>query len=158
VRRAAGLRIAARARNDAALSDAGHPLLWAALAVLALAVAAVTVGCGGSRAAAAVPLIVDTDLSSDDVIALAVVASDPGVRLEAVTVSGTGLVDCPAGARLASSLLSALGRLDVPVACGQTLPLQRLVHADGGEIELQPRPGGGLVATVRLPAVDAGSR
>ena len=29
--------------------------------------------------------------------------------------------------------------------------VQRLVHADGGEIELQPRAGGGLEAIVRLP-------
>lgn len=29
---------------------------------------------------------------------------------------------------------------------------QRLVAADGGRIELRPRPGGGLEAIVRLPA------
>jgi signal transduction histidine kinase len=29
--------------------------------------------------------------------------------------------------------------------------VQRLVHADGGEIELQPRADGGLEAIVRLP-------
>jgi signal transduction histidine kinase len=32
--------------------------------------------------------------------------------------------------------------------------VQRLVRADGGEIELQPREGGGLEAIVRLPACD----
>jgi signal transduction histidine kinase len=29
--------------------------------------------------------------------------------------------------------------------------VERLVNADGGEIELQPRAGGGLEAIVRLP-------
>ena len=32
--------------------------------------------------------------------------------------------------------------------------VQRLVHADGGEIELRPRAGGGLEAVVRLPSSD----
>jgi len=32
--------------------------------------------------------------------------------------------------------------------------VQRLVHADGGEIELRPREGGGLDAVVRLPAAE----
>jgi inosine-uridine nucleoside N-ribohydrolase len=68
-----------------------------------------------------------TDLSSDDLIAVAALASDRHVRLEAVSVSGTGLVTCPAGGRLAADLLSALGRSDVPVACGRPLPL-RLSH------------------------------
>lgn len=89
-------------------------------AVLASAVVAVLSGCGGS--AAPTPLVVDTDLSSDDIVALAYVARDPHLRLTAVTVSGTGLVGCPAGARHAGALLSALGRGDVPVACGATVP------------------------------------
>jgi inosine-uridine nucleoside N-ribohydrolase len=109
-----------------------HPIAFVAgllrvtLIAAAIALVATAVGCGGSRAAAPVPLIVDTDLSSDDLIALAAVARDPGIRLQAVTVSGTGLVECPGGARLASSLLSALGERDVPVACGRTLPLSLL--------------------------------
>jgi signal transduction histidine kinase len=36
--------------------------------------------------------------------------------------------------------------------------VQRLVHADGGEIELQPRAGGGLVAIVRLRASETRRR
>ena len=103
---------------------------------LAAVVAVVLVGCAGVRssqpaqapaAASRTPVIVDTDLSSDDLIAIVALAGDPHVRLEAVSVSGTGLVTCPAGARLAADLLSALGRSDVPVACGRRLPL-RLSH------------------------------
>jgi inosine-uridine nucleoside N-ribohydrolase len=40
-----------------------------------------------------------------------------------VTVSGTGLVRCPGGARIALDLLALGGRDDVPVACGAELPL-----------------------------------
>src|SRR4051812_28092217 len=93
---------------------------WRSLVLLLTVLA---VGCGPGRVSGPLPLIVDPDLSSDDVVALAAVAHDPHVRLQAVTVSGTGLVDCPGGARLAADLLSALGSGGVPVACGRTLPL-----------------------------------
>jgi inosine-uridine nucleoside N-ribohydrolase len=93
-----------------------------------LVVAVSVAGCAGSRGGASepavrVPVIVDTDLSSDDLIAIAVVARDPHMQLRAVTVSGTGLVTCPAGARLASDLLGGLGRGGVPVACGASVPV-----------------------------------
>jgi pyrimidine-specific ribonucleoside hydrolase len=95
--------------------------------VLVVVAVALAVGCGGSRSSSRVPLIVDTDLSSDDVVALVLAARDPRVELKAVSVSGTGLVHCPLGARRAAELLSALGRPDVPVACGRGVPLS-LVH------------------------------
>ncbi|HVP74440.1 MAG TPA: nucleoside hydrolase [Gaiellaceae bacterium] len=68
-------------------------------------------------------MIVDTDLSTDDAVALLFLAVDPRVDLRAVAVSGTGLVHCPVGARNALELLALAGRTDVPVACGRTEPL-----------------------------------
>ena len=59
--------------------------------LLALVVALVVAACG-SAGPGRTPVIVDTDLSSDDVIALLYVLQDPRVDLRAVTVSGTGLV------------------------------------------------------------------
>ena len=95
--------------------------------VLAIVVAAVlgVSGCGGARVSA-VPVIVDTDLSSDDLVALAFLAADPQVDLRAVAVSGTGLVDCPVGARKARELLALLAHGEVPVACGTSKPLAGL--------------------------------
>ena len=96
------------------------------LAVLAAAtLAAVAAGCGssGSDSSGRVPLVVDTDLGSDDAIALLYLAQSPRIDLRAVTVSGTGLVHCPAGARNAAQLLTLAGRPDVPVACGRGFPL-----------------------------------
>lgn len=90
-----------------------------ALAVLALAVAAA--GCGGSHRGT--PVVVDTDLSTDDAVALLYLADNPRVDVGAVTVSGTGLVHCPDGARIALDLLALAGRHDVPVACGSSVPL-----------------------------------
>ena len=94
---------------------------------LALTVAAVTMvllaaGCGGSRGARA-PVVVDTDLSNDDAIALLYLLESPKVEIRAVTVSGTGLVHCPVGARNALQLIALTGRTDIPVACGSDLPL-----------------------------------
>ncbi len=92
------------------------------LLALAALVALAATGCGSSGSAR-MPLIVDTDLSSDDVVALLYLAQDRSVDLRAVTVSGTGLVECPGGARIAKDLLAVARRPNVPVACGPVLPL-----------------------------------
>lgn len=89
---------------------------------LVVAFLAVLAGCGGSHAAR-MPVIVDTDLSNDDGIALLYLLESPSVDVRAVAVSGTGLVHCPAGARIALQLIALTGRTDVPVACGRSEPL-----------------------------------
>ena len=43
--------------------------------------------------------------------------------MQAVTVSGTGEVHCAAGVRNALAVLDAIGRADIPVACGRETPL-----------------------------------
>jgi len=90
-----------------------------ALPVLLLA-ALVLAGCGGSSR---MPVVVDTDLSTDDAIALLYLLQSPKVDVRAVAVSGTGLVHCPQGARNALELIALTGRTDVPVACGSDVPL-----------------------------------
>jgi pyrimidine-specific ribonucleoside hydrolase len=95
-----------------------------AFALAVVVVALIASGCGGSGGDGRLPLIVDTDLSSDDALALLYLAQDPDVALRAVTVSGTGLVHCPAGARIALDLLAVAGRPEVPVACGAERPLE----------------------------------
>lgn len=72
---------------------------------------------------AKLPLVVDTDLAADDIVALSYVTSLPDVDLLAVTVSGTGEVRCPRGADVARGLLVAMQRSEVPVACGRSTPL-----------------------------------
>jgi purine nucleosidase len=99
--------------------------LCAVLASAAVFGSGVATGCGssGSTGSATVPVVVDTDLSTDDVIALLYLLRSPRVDVRAVTVAGTGLVHCPAGARNAVELLALAGRQDVPVACGRSDPL-----------------------------------
>jgi pyrimidine-specific ribonucleoside hydrolase len=114
------LRVFADGRRSAA---AYGRAMRGRLLVLSLALAVAATGCGGSGGGP-LPLVVDSDLSSDDAVALLYLAQDRNVDLRAVTVSGTGLVHCPDGARLALELLAVAGRPEVPVACGAGTALE----------------------------------
>jgi hypothetical protein len=86
------------------------------------------VGVPGPPAAAtaqlpgAAPVVVDTDLGADDLVALAFLLRHPAVDVRAVTVAATGLVGCDAGVRVLAGLLDALQEPPVPVACGRATP------------------------------------
>lgn len=97
------------------------------------------------------PIVVDTDLAGDDLVALAFVLRRTDVRVEAVTVAGTGVVGCDPGADLVADLFHALRVPPVPVACGREDPAREwpeewrafyatgsgLVRAEG--ITIRPR-------------------
>lgn len=68
----------------------------------------------------AAPVVVDTDLAPDDLVALAYLLRHPGVRVLAVTVPTTGMVWCPAGVDIAHDLMVAVGADPVPISCGET--------------------------------------
>jgi inosine-uridine nucleoside N-ribohydrolase len=69
------------------------------------------------------PLIVDTDMGNDDVLALLFLMQHPGVELHAVTVVGTGLVHCAPGVRNVQGLLELTQYANIPVSCGTEEPL-----------------------------------
>jgi inosine-uridine nucleoside N-ribohydrolase len=110
--------------------------------VAAIVLAIVLAGCAGSTSpgpsgsaggasptasAAAdtgpVPLVIDTDMSFDDLMAIAYLVTQPDVELLAVTVTGTGIAHCGPGARNARSLLNELQAPMVPTACGSEEPV-----------------------------------
>jgi hypothetical protein len=70
-------------------------------------------------AATATPVVVDTDLGGDDLVALAFLLRHPEVDVRAVTVAGTGLVGCEPGVDIVVDLFTALGEPMVPIACGR---------------------------------------
>lgn len=74
-------------------------------------------------AASGRPILVDTDVAPDDVMALAYLVARTDLDLVAVTVSGTGEARCPDGVRVVRAVLERLGRTDIPVACGRDTPL-----------------------------------
>lgn len=85
----------------------------------------------------ALTLAIDTDPGIDDAMALALAALSPDVRLRAVTTV-TGNVPLEQTTRNASTILSAVGRDDVPVAPGagrglvHVKPEHRAIHGENG--------------------------
>jgi inosine-uridine nucleoside N-ribohydrolase len=70
------------------------------------------------------PVVVDTDMGQDDMMALLYLLQRPDLRVGAIAVSGTGLAHCGPGVRIALSLLEVAGAPeDVPVSCGPEEPL-----------------------------------
>ena len=68
---------------------------------------------------AARPVVIDVDLDASDLLAVAILVRDPALDVRALTISATGLIHCEPGLRVGRGLLDALGRPDVPVACGR---------------------------------------
>src|SRR5436190_12490576 len=81
--------------------------------------------CATSRPAPAkqAGIIVDTDVGSDDLLALAFLLSRPDVRIEAITVAN-GLAHVDQGARMVLRLLELAHRNEIPVYVGRATPLQ----------------------------------
>lgn len=70
------------------------------------------------------PLVIDTDMTTDDFMAILYVLNQPGYALKAITVSGTGFATCDAGVQGALGMLALTETNNVPVACGSETPLQ----------------------------------
>jgi inosine-uridine nucleoside N-ribohydrolase len=71
-----------------------------------------------------VPVVIDSDMISDDWMATLFVLNDPAFSVKAITVSGTGFAaDCEAGVEAALGLLALTDYGDVPVSCGAESPL-----------------------------------
>jgi inosine-uridine nucleoside N-ribohydrolase len=79
--------------------------------------------CFALMAQAQHPILIDTDAGTDDLMAIAFLASHPDVRIEAVTVVN-GLAHPEAGARNIVRLLDLAGRKDTPVFAGRSTPLE----------------------------------
>jgi pyrimidine-specific ribonucleoside hydrolase len=68
-----------------------------------------------------IPILVDTDAGSDDMMAVALLLSQPRVTIDAITVVN-GLAHVDAGARNMSRLLDLAGHPNVPVFAGRPIP------------------------------------
>lgn len=73
--------------------------------------------------AAGTPLVIDTDLALDSVMAVLYLLGRPELDVRAITVSGTGEVHCDPGVGIAAGLAALAGHPDIPVACGPEEPL-----------------------------------
>ena len=64
------------------------------------------------------PVVIDTDMSVEGAMSILYLLARPDVRVDAITVSGTGLVTCRKGVDQALGLAALGGAPDIPVACG----------------------------------------
>ena len=71
----------------------------------------------------AVPVVIDSDMTTDDWMATLFVLNDPSFTVEAITVTGTGFAYCDAGVQSALGLLAMADYGDVPVSCWTETPL-----------------------------------
>jgi inosine-uridine nucleoside N-ribohydrolase len=69
--------------------------------------------------ASRLPVVVDLDLDSSDIAALAVLLRDEALDIRAILLDGTGLVHCAPGLRNTSYLLGQFGITGIPIACGR---------------------------------------
>jgi inosine-uridine nucleoside N-ribohydrolase len=95
------------------------------------------------------PVLIDTDLSADDTLALPFLLREPSLDVAAVTVVGTGLVHCAQGLEHLTALLTTLQVGELPISCGRSEPLsgshafppEWRAGADAGYgLSLDPRP------------------
>jgi pyrimidine-specific ribonucleoside hydrolase len=74
-------------------------------------------------AAGAIPLLVDTDVAPDDLVAISFLLASPNVAVKAITVSGTGEAHCAGGVDVVLRLLERLNARSIDVACGRETPI-----------------------------------
>ena len=94
--------------------------------ILCLVLLCVLGGTSGTRVVSAqdpVPVVIDSDMISDDWMATLFLLNDPRFTVKAITVAGTGFADCDAGVQSALGLLALTNYGDVPVSCGAASPL-----------------------------------
>jgi pyrimidine-specific ribonucleoside hydrolase len=90
-------------------------LLCCSLAILLIAAPAAAQG--------PVPVIIDTDMTTDDWMAILHILNDPDIDVEAITVTGTGFGTCESGTYVALGLLAMTEYGNVPVSCWTDTPL-----------------------------------
>ena len=97
------------------------------------------------------PIVFDTDMGMDDLLALYLILRDPALDVRAIAIDGTGLVHCGAGIRNMRRILGAFDRLDIPFGCGREEP-----GPNGRSFPDEWRASADAMYDVVLPAVVAG--
>ncbi len=69
------------------------------------------------------PVLIDTDMSLDAIMAVLYILERPELAVKAITVAGTGEASCGPGTAHALGLVAIAQAGDIPVACGRETPL-----------------------------------
>lgn len=70
------------------------------------------------------PVVIDTDVASEGVMSIIYLVGQSDIDIQAITVSGTGLVHCEEGVQQVLGVLELMDAEDIPVACGPESPLE----------------------------------
>jgi pyrimidine-specific ribonucleoside hydrolase len=92
------------------------------LALLCCSVTILVIAAPAS-AKAPTPVIIDTDMTTDDWMAILYILNNPDIDVEAITVTGTGFGTCESGTYIALGLLAMTEYGNVPVSCWTDTPL-----------------------------------
>jgi pyrimidine-specific ribonucleoside hydrolase len=68
------------------------------------------------------PVIIDTDMTTDDFMAIVYLLNNSDFSVKAITVTGTGWSYCDAGVQVALGMLEMTHYSDVPVSCWKDTP------------------------------------
>jgi len=68
------------------------------------------------------PVIIDTDMTTDDFMAITYLLNNPNFSVKAITVTGTGFSYCDAGVQVALGMLKLTHYADIPVSCWKDAP------------------------------------
>ena len=77
---------------------------------------------------AARPFIIDTDVGTDDELAILYLLAQKDIDIKAITVVGTGESHCPAGLKNVAGLLVLMHQDKIPLACGRDTPMTGQHH------------------------------
>jgi len=69
------------------------------------------------------PVVLDTDMSIDAIMAILYILQKPELSVKAITVAGDGEVHCSSGVNHALGLVAIANAGAIPVACGRETPL-----------------------------------
>jgi pyrimidine-specific ribonucleoside hydrolase len=118
-------------------TNAAHQLRLACCSALVLGGMLLLAACGSGApptpgatdveetspsAGSPLPIIIDTDLAADDVLAIMALLREPAVDVRAITIEGNGEAHCEPGMRNLTWLLTQFGADGVPIGCGREEP------------------------------------
>jgi inosine-uridine nucleoside N-ribohydrolase len=76
-----------------------------------------------AQSADPIPVIIDTDMVTDDWMAILLTLKNPNFDVQAITVTGTGFAYCDSGTYIALRLVALTEAGDIPVSCWRDTPL-----------------------------------
>jgi inosine-uridine nucleoside N-ribohydrolase len=73
--------------------------------------------------ASSAPVIIDTDVSFDDIIAMLYLLNRDDIQIKAITIESVGIANCAMPFNHVAGMLQLTGQKNIPIACAKETPL-----------------------------------